>query len=176
MRARLQIAAGVLALLAAPGDSAGQERSLEYPVKAAFLYKFGSFVDWPPGSLAPSDHAVQVCVVGHDPFGNMLDHVVQGQTIDGRPISVRRLSAIGPTSDCQIAYLGGSSEQSVAAAARAVTGAPVLTVADSRSPGVMVQFVLRANRVRFRIDARAAAASGLRISSKLLNLAVEVAK
>jgi hypothetical protein len=168
--------AGVLALLSASGPGATQERDLEYPLKAAFLYKFGSFVEWPAGAFPARDRALQICVVGHDPFGASLDRVVQGQSIDNRPLVVRRLPVVGPGSGCHIAYLGGSSEQSVAAAARAVAGAHVLTVSDAALPGIMVQFVLRANRVRFRIDARAAEASGLRISSKLLHLAVEVAR
>jgi hypothetical protein len=170
------VLAGVLALLSASGPGATQERTLEYPLKAAFLYKFGSFVDWPAGTFTARDRALQICVVGRDPFGVTLDRVVQGQSIDNRPIAVRRLPVVGPSSGCHIAYLGGSPEQSIAAGARALAGAHVLTVSDAAFPGVMVQFVLRANRVRFRIDARAAEASGLRISSKLLHLAVEVVR
>ncbi|MBL8771025.1 MAG: YfiR family protein [Phenylobacterium sp.] len=152
--------------------AAGEEGSLEYAVKAAFLHRFGSFVSWPEGSAAPRA-PVQICVVGRDPFGPTLDRAVQGQTINGRPIAVRRLSVISPGSGCDIAYLGGSPAQSVAAAARAVLTAPVLTVAEVHEPGVVIQFVLRGNRVRFHIDRRAAEQSRLTVSSKLLNLSVD---
>lgn len=178
MRRGLQLIAVLCALLGAAGRASAQDRSLEFPVKAAFLYKFGSFIDWPPGVFPGPKSPVQLCVVGRDPFGGTLDRVVQGQTINTRPIAVKRIDAIGAGSGCHIAFLGGSAEQSVAAAARAVAGAPVLTVADDGSPDerVAVQFAIRANRVRFRIDQRVAAAAGLNVSSKLLNLAMEVVR
>lgn len=174
MRRRLALLVLGLVLAAAPATAG--EPSLEYPVKAAFLYQFGSFVEWPSGAMPEGRSAVQICVVGRDPFGTALDRVVRGQTLKGRPILVRRLGVIGRGSACDIAYLGGSLDQPVSAAAHALAGEPVLTVSDAESAGVIVQFLVRANRVRFRIDQRAAAASGLRISSKLLNLAVEVVR
>lgn len=166
----------MLGLILGVAPATAQERSLEYPVKAAFLYQFGSFVEWPAAAFPGSGAEVQICVVGRDPFGPALDQVVRGQTMKGRPIQVRRLAVIGRGSGCQIAYLGGSAEQPVAAAAHALGGEPVLTVADADAAGVVIQFVVRANRVRFRIDQRSAAADGLRISSKLLNLALEVVR
>jgi hypothetical protein len=165
----------ILGLLVCGGPvAAAQERSLEYPVKAAFLYRFGSFVDWPGGAFADDRQPLLICIIGHDPFGPTLDRLVAGQTVEGRTLLVRRLPAADPDAGCHIAYLGGSSSQSVGAAAHALAGEPVFTVAESAAPGVVAQFVLRANRVRFRLDTRAAAAARLRISSKLLNLAVEV--
>jgi hypothetical protein len=167
------------AALALGGNAAhAQEGSLEYPVKAAFLYKFGSFVEWPPAAFAGPGAPVTLCIVGRDPFGPVLDSNVQGQTIETRPIVVRRLAVVSPASGCHIAYLGGSPEQSTAEAARALAGAPVLTVTDEAVRGArgVVHFVIAANRVRFRIDQRTASAGGLTISSKLLNLAVEVVR
>jgi hypothetical protein len=156
--------------------AAAQDRSLEYSVKAAFLPKFGSFVDWPPAAFPDSRAPVQLCVVGRDPFGATLDRLAQGQTVNMRPLVIRRLEAVSPSSGCHIAYLGGSAVQTPAAGARALAGAPVLTVSDSPDAAAAIQFVLRSNRVRFRVDQRAAAGSGLSISSKLLNLAVEVVR
>jgi hypothetical protein len=174
----LALAAAVLALTAAPCAGEAQDRSLEYPVKAAFLYKFGSFVEWPADAFSDPRAPLQLCVVGRDPFGQILDGVVQGQTVGGRPIKVRRLSAVSAASGCHIAYLGGSPDQSVSAAAKALSGAPVLTIAEGSSGGerAAIEFVVKANRVRFRVDMRPTAASRLSISSKLLNLAVEVAR
>jgi hypothetical protein len=175
MLPRLALFVAALALALA-GPTAAQERSLEYPVKAAFLYQFGSFVEWPPGALPDNARPIQICVVGHDPFGADLDRLVRGQTIGGRQILLRRIPTISPQSGCHIAYLGGSAEQSVATAGHAIASEPVLTVADTAASGVVVQFLVRANRVRFRIDLRAASAGRLRVSSKLLNLALEVAQ
>lgn len=166
-----------LALASASANAAwAQARSLEYPVKAAFLYKFGGFVAWPPPAFPAADSPVVLCVVGKDPFGPMLDASVRGQTAGSRPIVVRRLESVSPLSGCHIAFLGGSARQSVAEATKILARTPVLTVTDGAPPGARgaINFVVRANRVRFQIDQRAALQGGLSISSKLLNLAVEV--
>ncbi len=176
MRRALHIAVGLIALMASADGAGAQDGSLEYPIKAAFLYRFGSYVEWPRGSFPAGRAPLHLCVVGRDPFGNTLDEVVRGQTIDGRPIMVRRLASVAPSSGCHIAFLGGSAEQPAATAARALAGSPVLTVADGPLAGERpaVEFAMRANRVRFKIDLRSARSSGLGISSKLLNLALEV--
>lgn len=174
---RLRLFGCLLTAMACPSLGQAQDRSLEYSVKAAFLYKFGSFVEWPSTAFAGPRAPVQLCIVGHDPFGPVLDGVVRGETINMRPIAVRRLPTISASSGCHIAYLGGSQAQSVASALQALSDAPVLTVSDAaRGDRSVIQFVLRASRVRFQIDERAATASRLSISSKLLNLAVEVTR
>lgn len=145
--------------------------SLEQAVKASYLFKFGPFVDWPANAFADSGGAFQICIIGRDPFGRVLDEVVRGQKIHGRPALVRRLSK-GPVGPCHILYLGdqaGTGELPSDLIAK-----PVLTVSD-RSEGKgngMIQFVMQGGRVRFAIDGGAARASGVRISSKLLDLAV----
>jgi hypothetical protein len=173
-RLPLKLAAMVAGFAGATG--AFGKAGLEHQVKAAFLGKFGAFVTWPQGAFTDPAAPLALCIVGHDPFGSTLDHGVRGETVEGRPIVVRRLGTLGAASGCHIAYLGGSPTQSAAAAARAGARAGVLTVSDGPVEGAAVQFVIRANRVRFRIDQRAAAAAGLNVSSKLLNLAVEVVR
>jgi hypothetical protein len=174
------ISALAAGLVLATGWSAAartQESSLEYPIKAAFLYKFGSFVEWPAEAFPSGASPVNVCVVGRDPFGPVLDRTVRGQTVGSRPVAVRRLSVVSPNSGCHIAYLGGSPEQSVTEAAKTLAQAPVLTVTDGpHSDAGAVQFLVQSNRVRFKIDLRAVARGGISISSKLLNLAVEVSR
>lgn len=177
-RARILSAGAALALIG--GLALGQDAtgSLEYPIKAAFLYRFGSFVDWPASAFAGRGAPITLCVVGRDPFGAVLDRTVQGKTIGARPVAVRRLPAVSPSAGCHIAYLGGSSEQSVGEAARSLARTPVLTVTDgtANEGRGAIHFVVQENRVRFRIDLRMAATAGVTISSKLLNLAVEVAR
>lgn len=151
----------------------GQGESLEYAVKATYLYKLVPFVEWPAD--APAGAPLPLCVIGDDPFGPLLELAVSGQRIGDREVTVRRMSAVRPDESCEIAYLAGSSEQSVAEALDVLRGAPVLSVTDSAqgsdAKGV-VHFVIQNDRVRFEIDAQAASASGLKISSKLLDLAV----
>lgn len=143
----------------------------ETAVKAAYLAKFGAYVNWP----APSGPIV-ICAVGRDVFGNALDQAVAGQQIDGRPLVVRKLDSVDADSGCTIAYLAGSAHQSVPAALAALRSTPVLTVTDSRwsSARGMIHFQVAQDRVRFHIDDRAAAESRLDISSKLLALALSV--
>ena len=80
--------------------SAARAEDLELAVKAAYLYKLAPFVDWPPGALDPQG-PFNLCVVGRDPFGSVLDRAVAGQVIGGRPIAVRRLRTIDKGSGCQ---------------------------------------------------------------------------
>ena len=169
--ARASVALGLWLTLTG-GVSAGTE-SLEYAVKANYLYKFAPFVEWPDRAFPSPTSPFNICVVGEDPFGKGLDDAVQGQRVGERPISVRRAPAAGPGMNCQILFASKSTAQSAADTLRAVAGAPVLTVTD-QSHGVsggMIQFVMRDGRVKFEINAAAAEASGLQISSKLLGLA-----
>ena len=140
--------------------------SLETAVKATYLYKFAPFVTWPqrPGPFV-------ICVVGRDPFGPVLDQAVAGQSINGRPVVIARVDMVGRGSSCDIAYIGGSSMQSVQGALDAIHNTSMLTVTDEGRPRGIIDFTVQDGRVRFRIDQARAQANGLTISSKLLNLA-----
>ena len=171
--ALLTIGAGVVAGPAGSADN----NTLEYAVKANFLYKFGDYVGWPPEVLGPPDTPAVICVVGADPFGRLLDDAVSGERIGEHPIAVRRLDAVTPESGCHILYVRDAQGQRTAEALKAVAGKPVLTITDvpdgQGSVGI-INFVLRQNRVRFEIDEQTAVMSRLDISSKLLGLAVSV--
>ena len=175
-RALVAAIASLAALAAATLSARADEPPLEYKVKAAYLYKFGAFVEWPASAFASSVSAVNVCIAGKDPFDGFLDQAVTGQKIADRPIVIRRLDVIGPDSGCQIAYVGGSDRQSVSQALEALRGAGVLTVTDdgSGANAGIVRFVVLDHRVRFEIDQQAAERDGLKISSKLLSLAASV--
>jgi hypothetical protein len=163
------LAAALIAFLAPATGSAPQlhAASLEYPIKAAFLYKFAPFVQWP---TLPSGNFT-ICVAGHDPFGVELDNGVKDLTVDGRTIRIQRLDAVQPGTSCQILYVAGSPTQSVQQALDLVHDRPVLTVTEKAGIGSVIQFVIDNNRVRFDIDTDAAKAHGLVVSSKLLSLA-----
>lgn len=168
------VALGVALL---PGRASAAEESVEYAVKAAFLYKFGSFVEWPATAFASPASPFQLCVVGEDPFGAALDKAVSGQQIARRPVEVRRLKTVKPDSGCHIMYLAASETQRLAQITEALRGSSVLTVSDGRSPGAatgIINFVIKDDRVRFDIDDEAAAQNRLAISSKLLGVALSV--
>jgi hypothetical protein len=155
------------------------DSSLEYAIKAAYLYKLAAFVDWPPSSFESPSSSLRICVIGDDPFRAVLDQAVAGVAIGGRPIQVARYPAAQPNMACNIAYVAGSSAQSRADALKALRGEAVLTVTDqARGPADgeqgIVSFVLKNDRVRFDIDQREAASDHLALSGKLLSLALEV--
>jgi len=166
----------VFACVAGLSVASAADVPLEYAVKASYLYKFAPFVQWPSKAFSSADDPFTICLIGKDPFGHMLDDVVHGQRVGGRAISVRRIEGIKPGTTCHILFAGAG--EAADEALQAVAGQPVLTVTD-RSHGVtggMIQFVMTAGRVRFMIDQGAAQESGIEISSKLLGLAVSVAR
>jgi hypothetical protein len=179
---RLALAATVAAVaLALAASASGQQApSLEWAVKASYLYKFAPFIDWPPEVMPADGSPFRICVVGQDPFGPILDAAVHGQEVEGHAIVVARMDAIDGDgrAGCRIVFAGQPTGQTTAATMEALAGAPVLTVTD-HSHGVdggMIEFVLDHGRVRFIVNARAASASGLQISSKLLALAARVVR
>ncbi len=167
--------AGVALACAHAGAAVAQFQ--EYQVKAAYLYKFAPFIDWPAHAFASPTSPLVLCVVGEDPFGRLLDRAVAGQKLGARPLEVRRLVRAERAAGCHILYLSGSKAQTIGDGLASLRGAPVVTVTDeARSPqdrGV-IHFVVRGRNVRFQIDEEAAQRNGLNISSKLLSLAVSV--
>lgn len=174
----------VLALTVRPAEAASPVEPLEQAVKATYLYKFTPFVEWPPRVHLSSTSPYTLCVVDGTggggegaAVGDILDRAVAGQTLGDRGFAVRRLARMEADAHCHLLYLGPADPQAAAEALDLVRGKPVLTVTDAaRDPQIkgIVNFVIREGRVRFEIDNRAAAESGLAVSSKLLNLAVAV--
>ncbi|HEU4708207.1 MAG TPA: YfiR family protein [Methylophilaceae bacterium] len=170
--------AALLALLVIvlPSQAAIADQSLEKKVKAAFLYKFGSYVEWPSTSFASAESPFGVCVLDGDAdFTAALKTMVQSEHIHGHPVVVRELHAATSGPDCHILYLGTSDPQLSTEAIKAVEGKNVLTVSDNSGQGI-ISFLIADNRVRFTINDKAAADNGLVISSKLLDLAVNVTR
>jgi hypothetical protein len=171
-RRRLLATAVTMALGLFPAAAAwAQGTSLEYVIKANYLYKFTPFVEWPAGAFASPSSAFNLCVVGQDPFGSALDEAVQGRTVGQHPIVVRRLPAAEAEMNCHLMFAGRSPLQSTAQMLQTVAGRPVLTVTDQDGGGV-IRFVMQDGKVRFDVDTTAAQAGGIVISSKLLGLAV----
>jgi hypothetical protein len=160
------------AIVALPGSAlaAASTNSLEYAVKATFLYKFAGFVNWPPAAFESSSSPFVLCVLGDDPVAATIDMAAAGQQVSERTIAVRHLQTVDRDTRCHILYIAANIPP--ADAEDAVRGLPVLTVTDTRRTGKsIVSFVVDNNRVRFDIDEAAAAENGLAISSKLLSLA-----
>jgi len=178
-RGLARILGGMLAFYVALAATAGPARALEateLAVKAAFLFKFGFFVEWPTAAFASGDSPINLCIVGDDPFGSVLDEAIKGRKIGDRTIALRRMSSISRDSGCHIVYFAGADGARIPELA-ALKGSDVLTVTDVRADGGevgIINFVLKDNHVRFDIDEAAAVSGGLVISSQLLRVALDV--
>lgn len=165
-----------LALLAVlflvPGLAAAQ--APEYDLKAAFLFNFVKFVEWPAQAF-PSDRApVNLCVYGQDPFGSTLDKVIEGERVGERSLVVRR-PGLEELDGCHVLFISRSEAERLGGVLARVGSKPVLTVADTDGflqAGGAINFVLEGSKVRFLINQKAAERNGLRISSRLLRLAM----
>lgn len=170
--ARLLLALLAVGVIGQPGRAAPS--SAELAVKATFLVKFASYIEWPPSKLSRGGDII-ICVLGRDPFGDMLDRAAVGQNSNGHPITARRIASASQAGACHFVYLGGPAGE-VPAALAAIAARPIVAVTDARVSGRsgMIHFQLAGGRVRFDIDAIAASRAGVGISSKLLGLARKV--
>lgn len=165
----------LLALVGSPLSARVQAQSAnEYQVKAAFLYNFAKFVDWPAEAFGGSNGTLIIGVVGEDPFGGTLDQAINGKSIGGRSLVVRRLKWGQDLRSCQILYISSSERKHLPQIIQSLRGASVLTVGDMgqfNQQGGIINFILEENKVKFEINSRGADQARLRISSKLLALA-----
>ena len=176
MSIRLLLAA-LAALAAIPAAAAAaRTQPTEKAVKAALLPRFARYVVWPPAAQPPARPAFQLCVIGRDPFGRLLDRAAAGEAIDGHPVLVRRMTSADSADGCHLAYVQGEAAPDTARLLLALRRLPVLTVTNGRSGPQrgMVHFTIIGGRVRFFIDEAQAAERGLSISSRLLALAAGV--
>jgi hypothetical protein len=151
----------------------------EYRVKAAFLYTFAKFVEWPAPSFKGPDDPIAICVAGQNPFGHMLEDTVSGKTLEGRFFVVRYLPDALQAGGCHILFVSASERKNVGAILESIRTPGVLTVGESEGfamNGGVINFKLDSGKVRFEINPDAAAKAGLSIRSNLLSLAQIVKK
>jgi len=175
-RARRLFALAALFMATAAPARGAEDSAAVWAEKATYLYKLAPFVEWPHGLLPAPTSPFYICVVGNDAFGRVAARASAGQRLDGHDFVVRRLPALPGEGGCHIVYADGSPGL-VAETLGAVRGRPVLTVTDAATGGEargVFHFVTHQGRVRFEIDMRLARLQGLPISSRVLELAVQV--
>ena len=162
-------------LLTALMAAALQERDApEYEIKAAFLYNFAAFVEWPPTAFADKDSPFVVGVIGDDPFGPALEKTFRGKSVAGRPITVKRSRNVKELGACHLAFLPGGSPERSAKALESLKGTSTLTVGEHAGFAAMggcLNFFVDGKKVRFEYNPAAAKRAQLQVSSKLLRLA-----
>ncbi len=150
----------------------------EYQVKAAFLYNFAKFVEWPEEALGDSTQPIIIGVIGRDPFGADLDRILSAETVKGRPLFIKRFKRGEKPLPCHVLFISSSEEKQLTGILARLAGKCVLTVSGSKRftrAGGMIRFIVKDDRVSFEINVSAAERAGLKISSRLLKLATIIA-
>jgi hypothetical protein len=152
----------------------GQESPSEYEIKAAFLFNFAKFVEWPPQAFSGSNAPIVVGVFGKNVFGDSLKKTVRDRTVNHHPFEFKEVTSANQATNCHILYISPSIQGELPAVIRNLHNASVLTVGETEEfikAGGMINFIIEDRKVRFQINDEAATKAGLKISSKLLSLA-----
>jgi hypothetical protein len=168
-RARRAMLLGILA----SGICRGQVFN-EYQVKAAFVYTFAKFVEWPPQAFSSPSAPIAICILGEDPFGSFLDDAVKGKTVDGRLLAVYRLTELPTGHGCKILFIAASEGRRIPALLASIAPLGLLTVGDTldfAAQGGVIGLRLDGERIRLAVNLTAAERAKVRISSRVLSLA-----
>jgi hypothetical protein len=168
----------LLSLLGAPQVLAQADvAAAEYQVKAAFLYKFMNYIEWPARAQAGPETQIVIGVVGADMLADELAQVVAARGVNGRRVVVRKLKAGDPVTGLHALFIGGAAGAHTAELIAAANADSVLTVTESEDAfglGSVINFVVVQDKVRFDIALQQAEGNNLKISSRLLAVARKV--
>ena len=164
-------------LLPAQGVAFAQSKADEYRVKAAFLFNFAQFVEWPADQSAGKERPLTLCSIGDDRIHEALRSTVLGKKVNGSPVTIRFLMHPRDAFGCHVLFVASDEKKIVSAWLPELRNAPMLTVgetADFAEQGGMIRFCLDDDKVRFEINPTAAERASLKISSRLLLLAKNI--
>jgi len=160
-----------------PASGVAQEQPTEYQVKAAFLFNFVKFIEWPEESFRENGGRIRLCVLGTDPFGPELQRVVGGKSVNGHALELVHVDQAGRSSHCHVLFVGSTQGGVLRKTMAELHGEPVLTVGESPEfirQGGAIRLLLLDSHVRFEINLEAAEQARLKVSSRLLALAQSV--
>lgn len=145
-----------------------------YEIKAAFIYNFAQFTQWPDSAFASSDSPFVLAFIGDSPLGPALERVLDGKAIAGHPIVLKHLDSVNQISGCHLLFVPESEDGDLDDIFNAVGNQPILTVGETTKfmwAGGIIRFFIADGRIRFEVDPDAADKAGLRLSSRLMHLA-----
>jgi hypothetical protein len=151
--------------------------SREYQIKAAFLYNFTKFVEWPPRRFAAPESPIVIGILGDNPFGDELATIVKSRKVNNRPIEIRFVTTAAEAASVHVLFAVAGQESRMAAMSGPLKAQSVLTVGESPSfaaSGGMIDFIVEGDKVRFAINAELGEQAGLKFSAQLLKLATAV--
>lgn len=161
-------------VLFAGAGTAAEPVSKEYQLKAAFLYNFTKFVDWPTNRLATKDEPIIIGVLGNNPFGDELAKAVEGRRQNGHAFLVTNITAVSAARDAHVLFVPRGQEAWLEEQGAGLLAAGVLTVGETEAAeklGSVITFTTEAEKIRFEINLAAVDQGGFKVSSKLLQLA-----
>jgi len=164
-------------MTAGSGNPAEPPQFAENQVKGAFLAKFAMFVEWPGKPVPGGQTPIAIGILGDDPFGPQFESALAKETINGRPFVLKHLKDPQEASGCQILFVSASESPRLPEILAAIRKQPILTVGDQERfahQGGMINFVKQGGKVRFEVNAAAVEAGGLKMSAKLLQVAIPV--
>lgn len=152
---------------------------VEKQIKAAYLYKFASYIEWPEGTFIDVDAPLVIGVTGSDDMGDELQRIVAGRTANGRSIVVRKLRPKDSIAGIHILFIGALEKTHLVEMLNAVKGQPVLTVSETEQAhalGSMINFRVAQEKLRFEVALKPVEYSRLKISARMLSVAFKVAQ
>lgn len=172
---RCVLVAGLVAVLLS--CTFAEAKASDYDVEAAYLFNFGKFIHLSTGSKALRRPTFDICILGNDPIRQTISGFASKEKIDGRPVRIVRVRDASQAGTCDIVFIGAKDSDTIREDLAILSGSDVLTVGDSPEflkDGGMIQFVERAQRVRFAVNLNAVRKTHLVLSSQLLRVAVYV--
>ena len=154
--------------------SLAQQPAPEYQIKAAFLFNFAKFVDWPPEVFTDTNSPIVIGVLGKNVFGDYLKETIRDKSVRSRSFELKQFTSAIQATNCQILFISPELKENLPKIIAGLHNASILTVSETDQfikAGGMVNFVIEDNKIRFQINDSAARKARLRISSKLLSLA-----
>jgi hypothetical protein len=158
-------------------DSAQAQQPTEWDLRAAFLYKFASYVQWPKEALPEEKSPLVVGVFGRDPFGKTLDEMLKDKQQGTHPISVRRCDDLESAAKCHVLYVATTDKTEQTSIVKSLKGKPVLLVGEGiefAERGGEIAFYIESKKIRFAINTTATKGAQLEVSSQLLKLAKRI--
>jgi YfiR/HmsC-like len=158
-------------------DCPAQNAPTEYQIKAAFIYNFARFIDWPTQAFSSDTSPMIIGVLGKNVFGDSIQQIISGRSIQGHPLEFKEFSSVTDVTNCQVLFISPSEKDHLSKILNHLGNTNILTVSEPDNfldEGGMIRLFIVEDKVRFEINNQAAKKAGLTISSKLLSLAIKV--
>jgi hypothetical protein len=164
----------VAALLIAGSSRAQPVQPSEYQIKAAIIFNFAKFVEWPTAALPQANSPIIIGVLGENPFGDNLEKIMGNKTVEDHPLVIRQFQSAAEAVKSHVLFISTSEKEKLPTTLKTLAGNSVLTVSEMENfneKGGMIGFVMEGTKIRFKINNETATKAGLKISSKLLSFA-----